>query len=118
MEAVTTLEIFDALRQKAYNIRNGSSGLNNHPDVFTNYMRNTYQANFEERIPLLHLHGGADPADVQKTIDSMRPDVDQALQKCAAQLVKTGSVDNLRRPNQRKRPVALDEGLPVIQSQG
>lgn len=104
----------DAIRQKAYNIRIGSSGLNYHLDVCANYLRNTYQANFEERIPLLHLHGGADPADVQKTLDSMRPDVEQALQKCAAQLVKTGSVVNLRRPNQRKTPVTLDEELPVM----
>ncbi|MGB3790185.1 MAG: hypothetical protein WA949_19405 [Phormidesmis sp.] len=81
--------------------------------IIKQYMRDTYEAEFKERIPLADKHhAGVDEATLNERVEAMEPDISNAISKWADKVADTGRVEDIRLPRQPKqKPVDLDEDL-------
>ncbi|MEM9944896.1 MAG: hypothetical protein AAF810_02405 [Cyanobacteria bacterium P01_D01_bin.36] len=81
--------------------------------IIKQYMRDTYESEFKERIPLTDKHhDGVDEATLMERVEAMEPDISNAIGKWAEKVASTGRVDDIRLPRQPKlRPVGIDEDL-------
>lgn len=81
--------------------------------ILNQYMRDTYESEFKERIPLTNKHhDGVDEATLMERVRAMEPDISSAISKWAEKVANTGRVEDIRLPRQPKqKPVDLDEDL-------
>lgn len=84
--------------------------------IIKQYMRETYESEFKERLPLLSKdqkhHAGIDQETLDQRVRDIDPDVSAAIFKWSQKVDLTGRVEDLRLPRQPKqKPVGLDEDL-------
>lgn len=84
--------------------------------IIKQYMRETYESEFKERIPLLPKdqkhYAGIDEATLVERVRNMDPDISAAIHKWAHKVNATGRVEDIRMPRQPKqKPVGLDDNL-------
>lgn len=84
--------------------------------IVKQYMRETYESEFKERIPLPSKddkhYAGVDEATLTQRVRDMDPDISAAIHKWAQKVGTTGRVEDIRLPRQPKqKPVGLNDDL-------
>ena len=81
--------------------------------IIKQYMRDTYESEFKERIPLTDKHhAGVNEATLMERIRAMDSDISNAISKWADKVVNTGRVEDIQLPRRPKqKPVGLDEDI-------
>jgi hypothetical protein len=80
--------------------------------IFKQYIREKYEADFKERIPLSREHhNGVSHGELMRRLEALEPDLDLGIDKFAQTAIKDQNLDNLRLPRQVRREINLDEDL-------
>jgi hypothetical protein len=81
--------------------------------ILKQYMRETYDSEFKECIPLTPKHhDGVDEATLVQRVLAMDSDIADAIGKWANTVTATGRIETIRLPRQPKQaPVGLDDDL-------
>lgn len=82
-------------------------------DISKRYMKEVYESEFTEKIPLTYIHhDGMDQATVSKRIGEIKPIIDDVIGKWAKTAIKHHSIEKLPIPHRSpQKPVDLDEDL-------
>jgi len=82
--------------------------------IFNQYIREKYDAEFKERIPLSNdLHHGVCHGELMRRLEALDPYLDLAIHQFAQTAIKDQNLDNLRLPRQVRREINLNEDLLV-----
>lgn len=80
--------------------------------IFYQYIREKYEADFKERIPLSNdHHNGVCHSELMRRLGALEPYLDFGFHKFAQTAIKDQNLDNLRLPRQVRREINLDEDL-------
>jgi hypothetical protein len=80
--------------------------------IFNRYIRDKYDAEFKERIPLSNdHHHGVSHSELMRRLEALEPYLDLGFHKFAQTAIKDQNLDNLRLPRQFRREINLDEDL-------
>lgn len=88
-------------------------GLNLQSIIYKRFIREVYEADFKERIPLSKEHyAGVSHCELQRRIEALEPWLDQGFHQFAQAAIKSQNLDNLRLPKRQCcRGIELDENL-------
>jgi hypothetical protein len=80
--------------------------------IFYQYIREKYEADFKERIPLSNdHHNGVSHSELMRRLGVLEPYLDFGFHKFAQTAINDQNLDNLRLPRQVRREINLDEDL-------
>jgi hypothetical protein len=93
------------------------NGRNPQALILKRYIREVYEADFKELIPLSKEHyAGVSHGELQRRIEAMEPYLDQGFHQFAQDAIKSQKLDNLRLPQRKfRRGIDLDENLLTSQ---
>jgi hypothetical protein len=80
--------------------------------IFNQYIREKYEAEFKERIPLSNdHHHGVSHSELTRRLEALEPYLDLGFHQFAQTAIKDQNLDNLRLPRQNRREINLNEDL-------
>jgi hypothetical protein len=80
--------------------------------IFNQYIREKYEAEFKERIPLSNdHHHGVSHSELMRRLEELEPYLDLGFHQFAQTAIKDQNLDNLRLPRQNRREINLNEDL-------
>jgi hypothetical protein len=80
--------------------------------IFNQYIREKYEAEFKERIPLSNdHHHGVSHSELMRRLEALEPYLNFGIHQFAQTAIKNQNLDNLRLPRQVRREINLDEDL-------
>jgi hypothetical protein len=80
--------------------------------IFEHYIREKYEADFKERIPLSNYHHmGVSHCELMRRLEALEPYLHLGIHQFAQAAIKNQNLDNLRLPRQVRRDINLDEDL-------
>ena len=80
--------------------------------IFNQYIREKYEADFKERIPLsTEHHNGVSHGELMLRLEALEPYLNLGIHQFAQTAIKNQNLDNLRLPRQVRREINLDEDL-------
>jgi hypothetical protein len=80
--------------------------------IFNRYIRDKYEAEFKERIPLSNdHHHGVCHGELMRRLEALESYLDLGFHKFVQTAIKDQNLDNLRLPRQVRREIKLDEDL-------
>lgn len=80
--------------------------------IFNQYIREKYEADFKERIPLsTEHHNGVSHGELMRRLEALEPYLNLGIHQFAQTAIKNQNLDNLRLPRQVRREINLDEDL-------
>jgi hypothetical protein len=80
--------------------------------IFNQYIREKYEAEFKERIPLSNdHHHGVSHSELMRRLEALEPYLDLGFHQFAQTAIKDQNLDNLRLPRQNRREINLNEDL-------
>jgi hypothetical protein len=80
--------------------------------IFKQYIREKYEADFKERIPLSREHhNGVSHGELMRRLEALEPYLNFGIHQFAQTAIKNQNLDNLRLPRQVRREINLDEDL-------
>ena len=80
--------------------------------IFKQYIREKYEAEFKERIPLSREHhNGVSHGELMRRLEALEPYLNRGIHQFAQTAIKDQNLDNLRLPRQVRREINLDEDL-------
>ena len=83
-------------------------------EIFKQYIREKYEADFKERIPLSREHhNGVSHGELMRRLEALEPYLDLGFHQFSQTAIKDQNLDNLRLPRQVRREINLNEDLLV-----
>jgi hypothetical protein len=80
--------------------------------IFNQYIREKYEAEFKDRIPLSNdHHHGVSYSELMRRLEALEPYLNFGIHQFAQTAIKNQNLDNLRLPRQVRREINLDEDL-------
>ena len=80
--------------------------------IFKQYIREKYEADLKERIPLSkEHHNGVSHGELMRRLEALEPYLNLGIHQFAQTAIKNQNLDNLRLPRQVRREINLDEDL-------
>lgn len=98
----------NSCKEKLLDLRDGKHSRNLNQEMIQNYVRNLYNANFEECVPLSQQHyGNASQATINKRLANIQPHLEERFATISRRLAQKGTASSLN-------PSSLHRGKPSI----